>query len=169
MMPQDDNTVTPAYRICFLHGFESGPFGSKYQTLVEHFDGLVTSIDFRNMDLDARLEKAERLTRDCTDLLLVGSSFGGLVAVLLYDKYPERFKGYLLLAPALHKLPYPIKKVPPPALVKVIHSPADDLVPIQSVKDFCTEHHLELIQVDDDHRLSLSHSEIVAQVLKLLA
>ncbi len=66
--------------VYFFHGLESGPVGRKSARLDEHFE--VESPDFRDMDIWERLEKAEKLTEDADDLVVVGSSYGGLLAAV---------------------------------------------------------------------------------------
>ena len=127
---------TPIY---FFHGLESGPHGTKYNRLSEAFE--VTSPDFQDMDIWERLEKAERETEGMTDLVVVGSSFGGLLAALLYSRHPDRFRGYVLMAPALYR---------------------------DAVKEKCAEHGVEVTEVDDDHRLHGSLERMVEAVRQVL-
>lgn len=65
-------------QLYFFHGLESGPHGQKYHLLKNEFPEL-ESPDFQGMDLEQRLVKAEELTRGQHGLVLVGSSFGGLL------------------------------------------------------------------------------------------
>src|SRR5690554_2941694 len=78
-------------QLYFFHGLESGPHGQKYHLLKNEFPEL-ESPDFQGMDLDQRLAKAEEITRGHYGLVLVGSSFGGLLAARLYNLYPERIR-----------------------------------------------------------------------------
>jgi predicted esterase len=137
--------------IHFFHGLESGPVGTKSTRLSEEFD--VTTPDFEGVyDIEERLETAEALTEGATDLVVVGSSFGGLLAALLYDRHPDRFKGYVLMAPALHHdIAETIDRMPDNAVV--IHGTRDEVVPIDEVRAFCQPHGVEFIEVDDTHRL----------------
>ncbi|AWV88496.1 HD domain-containing protein [Bradymonas sediminis] len=80
--PRDAMEAEPV--VYFFHGLESGPHGSKYQRLSESFH--VFSPDFQGMDIWARFEKIERETRGLRQLILVGSSYGGLLASLLYSE-----------------------------------------------------------------------------------
>ena len=137
--------------IHFFHGLESGPVGTKSTRLSEEFD--VTAPDFEGVyDIEERLETAEELTEGATDLVVVGSSFGGLLAALLYAKHPDRFNGYVLMAPALHHdIAEEIDRMPDNAVV--IHGTHDEVVPIEEVRAFCQPHGVEFIEVDDNHRL----------------
>lgn len=147
--------------IYFFHGLESGPHGSKYRRLCESFE--VTSPDFQGMEIWRRLEKAEQLTREMTDLVVVGSSYGGLLAALLYSAHPERFKGYVLLAPALYGEPAEkIERMPDNAVV--IHGSLDDVVPLSAVQPVYDRFGVDVRVVEDGHRLSESHEAMVAAV-----
>lgn len=153
-------------RIFFFHGLESGPHGRKYHALSEHFD--VESPDFQGLDINERLEKAEALTRDATDLIAVGSSFGGLLAALLYSRHPERFFGYVLAAPAL-MLADEGEIAAMPANAVVVHGVHDDVVPIGPVKELCQRYGISVIEVDDEHRLAESIDVIIEGAEGLVA
>lgn len=139
---------TPIY---FFHGLESGPDGTKSRRLEEDFD--VEAPDFEGMmDIDERLAKAEALTEGMRDLIIVGSSFGGLLAALLYARHPERIRNYVLMAPALYRdAATEVDRMPEGAVV--IHGRDDDVVPMAQVRDFCSSFDVEFIEVDDGHRL----------------
>lgn len=151
-------------QIFFFHGLESGPHGSKYQAMAEHYD--VISPDFRDQYLETRLRTAEEVTRKHANAILVGSSFGGLVAALLYDRYPERFASYLLLAPAIHyELAANITQTP--ATGTIIHGTQDDIIPIEPVRLFAKNHALTFIEVEDGHRLANSMDVVLKALAEL--
>jgi pimeloyl-ACP methyl ester carboxylesterase len=151
----------------FFHGLESGPHGSKYQNMVEDF-GHVHAPDFRGMgDVQVRLAKAVEATEGQTGMILVGSSFGGLVASLLASQYPERVAGLLLLAPAVH-LPDALKVVQVPRNTWIIHGRQDDIVPLEAVELFAKEHDVPLTVVEDGHRLK-DQSNLIANVIQRIA
>lgn len=153
-----DDNLDPIF---FFHGKESGPYGSKYRTLTKEFS--VTSPDFQGMDIWERLAKAEFLTEGMEGAFLVGSSYGGLLAALLYDRHPERFSGYVLLAPAFYSehedVFSTITRVP--ASAHVIHGTEDEVVPLEEVEAFCKKAGLPLTVVKDKHRLKGSHTLIL--------
>lgn len=152
--------------IFFFHGLESTPTGRKYQRLSESFD--ITSPDFQEMDIRERLDKAERVTRDLNDIVVVGSSFGGLLAALLYNQHPERFRGYVLMAPALHQeITNEINKMPSRCVV--LHGTRDEVVPIEAVRSFCAGHDIEITEVDDGHRLHQAMEQMVEAVQQILS
>lgn len=151
----------------FFHGLESGPHGSKYHLMKQKYAEL-ESPNFQNMDLTQRLAVASKLTEDKTDLTLVGSSFGGLLAARLYSLFPERISNLLLLAPAVHtEEGGKVARMPSAANVRVLHGYDDEVVPYDKVAAFCQRFELPLTSVADSHRLSSEHSQ--QAILKLLA
>lgn len=152
--------------IYFFHGLESAPHGTKYQRLNEHFE--VTSPDFQGMDIWERLDKAERITEQMRDLVVVGSSYGGLLAALLYSRHPERFRSYVLMAPALYlEAAKHIERMPDDAAV--IHGLRDEVVPIDAVREMCARFGVDITEVDDGHRLHGSLDLMVEAVEQLAA
>ena len=148
--------------IVFLHGLESGPHGSKYQALTQRFDN-VSAPDCTGLrDIEDRLDVITRHVKE--PAILVGSSFGGLAAVLFEERHPELVLGMVLCAPALHL----IEKVPHPgACTVVIHGTRDNVVPISSSREYARKFGVRLIEVDDDHRLGCSNDQIVYQVRRI--
>lgn len=139
-------------RLFFFHGLESGPIGTKSSRLKEAF-GEVEAPDFEGMmDIEERLKRAEEVTRGEREMVVVGSSFGGLVAALLYSRYPDRFRHYVLLAPALHQAAASRIEAMPEGAV-VIHGRADEVVPLEAVREVCGRFGVGVIEVDDGHRL----------------
>lgn len=149
--------------IFFFHGKESGPHGSKYRALVEAFgEGNVTAPSFEGMELAERLATAIKATEGAKNAILVGSSMGGLVAAMLYDFHPERFYGYVLLAPAVHwKEAEYIYRSPWASHGFVLLAEQDNLIPPAEIEKFCVRHGLRLHRVDDGHRLANSLPQIV--------
>jgi len=107
----------------------------------------------------------EDLTEGMENLVVVGSSYGGLLAALLYSRHPERIKGYVLLAPALHnEAASEITSMPDPENAFVIHGTLDEIVPLDTVTTFCEGHGINVIEVEDSHRLRNSHDLMVEKV-----
>ena len=152
-------------KIMFFHGLESGPHGRKYHALREHFD--VVSPNFEGQDIVERLATAEALTQDATDLIVVGSSYGGLLAALLYARHPERFYGYVLAAPAL-MLADEAEIGSMPSNAVVVHGTRDDVVALEPVKEICARHGIEIVEVDDDHRLAASLDVLIDAARRLV-
>jgi len=146
----------------FFHGLESGPHGSKFKALKEKFPSII-SPDFQGMrGIEERVAHAIKATEGQEGLLIVGSSFGGLVAGLLAHRFPERVAGYVLCAPAFHwDAVQEITNVPEKGVL--IHGVSDDIVPIEASRAFAGTHAFDLLEVEDGHRLS-SHRDLVVQV-----
>ncbi len=89
-----------APRIVFLHGLESGPHGRKYQALAARFREVEAPDTTGIYDLETRVRVAlDHLGG--TPATLVGSSFGGLVALMVLAREPDLVQGMVLAAPAV--------------------------------------------------------------------
>ena len=162
--------------IIFAHGLEGTPNGSKIQTLRN--SGIeVIAPDFQGMPLIERVALLEKISLEHKEKkpILGGSSYGGLTAAIVAMRFPERFSGLLLCAPALHLKEPPVEEftiltAPKGMPTVIIHGVDDNVVPIscsieyveRSGKDI-----LEFNQVSDGHRLSKSHDKIISG-LKLI-
>jgi pimeloyl-ACP methyl ester carboxylesterase len=153
-------------QVCFSHGKESGPWGSKIQALADlaRQRGLeVVSLDYRGMD-DPE-QRTRLLVGHCQGLahppLLVGSSMGGYVAVAAAREVRPR--ALFLMAPALYMPGYEFMHPSlPECPVVIVHGWRDTVVPLEGVLRFARETHATLHVLDDDHRLSASIPTIVA-------
>jgi pimeloyl-ACP methyl ester carboxylesterase len=157
-------------RLVFLHGLESGPHGSKYQAL-RNLDPELISPDCRGIsDIGERLAIIEEALAGVEKMVIVGSSFGGLAAVLFAQKPTNfsRIKGCLLCAPALPRISQDeIASIPLETVI--LHGTRDEVVPLQSSKDFSERHGIRLVEVYDDHRLSASPDIMVTLTAGLLS
>jgi len=107
--------------------------------------------------LEQRMKKLTGLVSDHKSLIIVGSSFGGLIAAIFACKHPNIVKRLILLAPALtfsEFRPHLGRTIDPP--VFVYHGKKDDVVPVGPVHDIAERVFLDLVfnVVDDDHVLS---------------
>lgn len=103
----------------FLHGLDSSTRGTKGQWFRQHFPA-VQMHDYHG-ELDHRLAQLEEEVADRGNLILVGSSFGGLMATCFALRHPERCRSLVLLAPALNFSGYqpPIVPVAVPTLLVI--------------------------------------------------
>lgn len=83
----------------FLHGLDSSSHGTKGRYFQKHFPEVICP-DFSG-DLRERLLRLERLVGGRGNLVLIGSSFGGLLATSFAIRHPDQVKQLILLAPAL--------------------------------------------------------------------
>ena len=159
--------------LVWAHGLWGSPNGSKVTAIRE--SGIeVISPDFNEMELIDRVELLKE-TIEIGDVVLAGSSWGGLACALTAMQIPEKLKGLLLLAPALHypESPNdePEKLIAPDSVpVTIIHSTTDDIVPISASKNYIERsgNNVQLIEVEDNHVLENSIELIISEAKKLL-
>jgi pimeloyl-ACP methyl ester carboxylesterase len=95
-------------------------------------------------------------------LILVGSSFGGLMAACLASEMPERIRRLVLLAPALnfHEYKPPEEKISPETLLVIgkndVVTPPDLVLPVAEA----SFSNLQISLVDDDHLLHNSFARL---------
>ena len=159
--------------LIWAHGLWGSPNGSKI-TAIRDSGIEVISHDFNDMELIDRVELLEK-TMEVGNVVLAGSSWGGLACALAAQRKSDKLKGLLLLAPALHYPEPPNnnpedlvapKKVP----VTIIHSIEDDIVPISASKDYIKRsgNNIKQIEVNDNHVLEKSIELIIFETKKLL-
>jgi predicted esterase YcpF (UPF0227 family) len=96
------------YQYIYLHGFASSPRSRKAVYLKQRFAerGIKLEVpdlnqeDFTRLTLTRQIKQTAALFNNNTPIALIGSSFGGLTAVWLAEKYPQ-IKKLVLLAPAM--------------------------------------------------------------------
>lgn len=159
--------------LIWAHGLWGSPNGSKI-TAIRDSGIEVISHDFNDMELIDRVELLEK-TMEVGNVVLAGSSWGGLACALAAQRKSDKLKGLLLLAPALH-YPEPPNNNPEDLVapkeipVTIIHSIEDDIVPISASKDYIerSDNNIKLIEVNDNHVLENSIELIIFEAKKLL-
>ena len=140
----------------FLHGLDSSTQGTKARWFRQQFPQ-VQMRDYTG-DLSQRLAQLEEQVQGLDGLILVGSSFGGLMATCFALRHPERCRRLVLLAPALNFSEYrpPTTKITVPTLL--IMGRHDTVCPPHLVQPQAeaTFSELELRIEDDDHMLHTS-------------
>lgn len=144
----------------FLHGLDSSSNGTKGRYFKNNFPYFIVP-DFDG-SLEMRLQKLERLCSvengEEEPVILVGSSFGGLMAARFAAKHPKRTARLILMAPALNfpGLEIPAEKITVPTYLLIgsrdTVTPAKKVIPIARQ----TFAHLEINLVDEDHLLHQS-------------
>jgi len=138
----------------FIHGLESNNQGTKAVYFRKNFPGMLTP-NFPG-PLEERMAKLQAILSGQNDLLLVGSSFGGLMASIFAMDHETRVRRLILLAPAINLMeftPYREKKLSMP--VHLYHGRQDEVIPIEEVRKVARQVFSDLTfhAVDDDHYL----------------
>ncbi len=143
--------------VCFSHGKESGPWGTKIRDLADAARALgwgVESLDYRGMDARTREHALLQWCRaQASRPLLVGSSMGAWVALAAASQVPAR--GLFLLAPAVYMAGYEgTTPAPPDVPTAIVHGWRDDVVPVDNAIRYAREACCPLYLLDGDHRLT---------------
>jgi esterase/lipase len=163
----------------FLHGMESSPQGTKAQLLKTHFP------DCRIPTLPPDIRQRMEILRTAinTPAWIVGSSLGGLSALLFAMASPARVKEMVLLAPAVGCDDPTFFSVSEMALIHQTVIPAgipctiiagknDDLIPLSSIENLIhrspDNDQIRLHIVADDHRLNHSLDLLLTCVQKMV-
>jgi pimeloyl-ACP methyl ester carboxylesterase len=141
----------------FIHGLESSSQGAKGVFFRERYPDMIIE-DFIG-PLEERMKKLNRNLKGAEDLILVGSSFGGLMAAIYACENENRVKKLILLSPALHIVdlaPCLSRKVQIPVIL--FHGRQDDVVPPAPVEAIARRifARLDYHLVDDDHSLHVT-------------
>ena len=144
--------------VCFSHGKESGPWGSKIQQMsrvARELGFAVESIDYQGInDPDDRVEKLLYWYSGFSGrVVLVGSSMGAYVAAVAAENIAV--DGLFLLAPAVSipgfgRVSNPQIKTEKSA---IIHGWQDEIIPVSLIIDFAGRQDLTLHLLPGDHRL----------------
>ena len=138
----------------FIHGLESNNQGTKAVYFRKHFPGMLTP-NFPG-PLNERMAKLHAVLSGENDIILVGSSFGGLMASIFAMENEPRVRRLVLLAPAINLMEftsYREKKILMP--VHIYHGRQDEVIPIEDVRSVSRQvfANLTFHAVDDDHYL----------------
>ena len=142
-------------RIVFIHGQNVEKSQTyKAQVLRKLFPGMVTP-DFDGT-LVERMQQLKAILAKGDGWTLIGSSLGGLMAVLFTSQNPGLVRKLILLAPAV-VLPE-FSQIPPASIdipTTIIQGTQDELIPVRVARGLAekTFTHLTYMVVEDDHRL----------------
>jgi pimeloyl-ACP methyl ester carboxylesterase len=145
----------------FIHGLESSGHGTKGVFFRERYPDMIIEDFFGTFP--KRMEKLEALLENRNNLILVGSSYGGLMAAVYACLHEEQVAKLILLAPAINLEPYEPyqnKKLHMP--VTIVHGLQDDVVPLSVVREIAGRSFadLDFQTVEDDHPLSKTFSSL---------
>jgi 8-oxo-dGTP pyrophosphatase MutT (NUDIX family) len=145
-------------RMFFLHGLDSSGQGNKGRFFAEHFPHIHCP-NFEGTLAD-RLHQLTDLCQGLSNLILVGSSFGGLMATCYAVDFPVKIARLILLAPALNfgEFHPPLEKLQIPTTL--IIGKEDTVTPPAQVLPLAqqTFANLEIRIEEDDHMLQKSFS-----------
>jgi pimeloyl-ACP methyl ester carboxylesterase len=138
----------------FIHGLESDNKGVKSIFFREHYPDMI--IPHFVGELSERMKRLEEVLSGHTDIRLVGSSFGGLMASIFTMQNEPRVDRLILLAPAINFMEssdYRLREISTPVLI--YHGTRDDVIPVEAVEPIAKKYFLNLTfnKVDDDHFL----------------
>lgn len=156
--------------LLFCHGLESGPHGSKYQALCDAGHQVIAP-DCRALSLRERVDIVVPLIRELKPYV-VGSSYGGLTAVLAAMRAGVELPGVVLCAPALERAEPPNEDPNTLALVGptvIIHGIEDEIVSVEVSQRYASRTGATLVEVHDGHRLENSRAKILEALASLIA
>jgi len=143
------------YTLVFIHGLESTSQGNKAQYFRKTFPDMI--IEDYTGDFQTRMQKLTRELESKNNLILVGSSYGGLMAARYAADHKDSVKKLILIAPALTIEGFEEAVSTPLEMPVVIyHGTRDDIVSPDDVKRIADKvfTHLEHHLVDDEHPLN---------------
>ncbi len=156
--------------IIFIHGLESSGQGFKGQLFKKVLPGCITptfeeftdKITYNKL-LEIRMAQLKSILKEKDTWIIIGSSFGGLMGALYTSHFPEKVAQLILLAPALavpELDPAVISRINIP--VVIYHGRYDKIIPLKSVRSRAERIflNLEFIEVDDDHMLHSTVTQI---------
>ena len=138
----------------FIHGLESSSLGTKGTFFRDRYPHMIIEDYFGSFS--QRMEKLEDLLAKKNNLILVGSSYGGLMAAVYACLHKEHVNKLILLAPALHLEPYkPFKDTMLHMPVTIFHGLQDDVVPLDKIRTIAQQLFVnhKFNAVEDDHSL----------------
>jgi len=166
--------------LCFLHGLDSSPQGTKAALIRKYYPQcLIPSLP---PDIDERVRIVERKIRK--NSIVVGSSLGGLTALMVAIRHPELTRALLLLAPAVGFRDESLFTPDQNQMLATLHVPAgiptvivagtgDDVIPLSSIRALVRRspdpEQIRLHEVDDDHNLHRSLGLMLDSIERLQA
>lgn len=162
-------------KIIYLHGSDSSSQSGKAKQFAEIFPGMITP-DFTG-SFEERMNQLYNVLGKEKGWTVIGSSYGGLMAVVFASENPGQVRKLVLLAPAILRdenglyidpiINEPLRGnrkhlgvISIPSVI--VHGNQDDVVPLEPVRKTAEElfRDVEFIVVDDGHRLQKTFGEM---------
>jgi alpha/beta superfamily hydrolase len=144
--------MSEALRVQFIHGLEGSPQGAKARLFARTFEALTPAMD--TTDFEGCVQLHAHALASFRPNVLVGSSFGGAVAVELLQR--GLWTGpTMLLAQAAVKRGLSVE-LPAGVHVWLVHGHGDEIIDVEDSRLLArsgTSGLVRLIEVDDDHSL----------------
>jgi enterochelin esterase-like enzyme len=165
--------------ICFFHGMDSSPQGTKSTLLRRHYPEIW--IPALPPDVGERLNILDREMN--RPMVVVGSSLGGLTALLLAMRKPQRVEGLVLLAPAVGTNRPDLFEANQVKALQTVYIPEglpttviagirDDVIPISAIRSMVARspdpERITVHEVDDDHNLHQSLDLMLQSIRQIL-
>jgi alpha-beta hydrolase superfamily lysophospholipase len=165
-------------KLCFLHGLDSSPQGTKATFLKKYYPNCW--MPALPPDIIERVEVLKRGFRE--PMLVVGTSLGGLTALLYAMQHPDRVRGLVLLAPAVgikDKELFTLEEqktmsstyIPQGIPGIIVAGLRDDVIPINAHHELIDRSPdpktISLWETDDDHDLHHSLDLMLKAIKKL--
>ena len=139
-------------RVQFIHGLDSSPQGVKAQLLARHFTARTPAMDTR--DFEGSVAAQSAALREFDPHVLVGSSYGGAIAVAMLQRGLWRGPTLLLAQAALRRgLP---AALPDSVTVWLVHGTRDAIIDVDDSRALAragSPARVRLFEVDDEHSL----------------
>lgn len=150
--------------LCWSHGQDAAPWGSKNKAMAEVAKGLdleLDTIDYRGVESpDERTSMlVERIRTKEGRIILAGSSMGGYVSASAAQEVA--LAGLFLVAPAFY-LPGYDKHMffNLPETLHIVHGWKDEVVPAENSIRFAKRHSATLHMLNADHRISDKEKDV---------
>jgi len=149
--------------LCFFHGLDSSPRGTKAGLLRKTYPECW--IPELPPDICRRVEIVSEGIKQPT--VIIGSSLGGLTAILYAMQHPDMVNGMVLMAPAVgstdpsiladHKTLTESLYIPKGIPTVIVAGLRDELIPISDIRKMADRSpdrkSIQIYEVEDDHML----------------
>ena len=166
------------FKLYFFHGLEGSPQGNKPRFLKKYYPDLIAPA--LPPDIWSRQKILEKQVSG--PAYIIGSSLGGLSAILLAMTHPEKIRGMVLLAPAAglfdaDLIPGHVMEIMSTCVIPetipaiIIAAEKDEVIPMTAIEDMIARSLSSKITfktVDDDHSMGRCLESILKAVKEIV-